>query len=219
MTSADLEKYFSIQVRLANVSSADITKYVKLIISMGLKDFWNIRPWTFRTIEKELDTSTEAETYEVDWPDFGGFGTVREKTSLAGRELLFRSKEEFDEEYPKPSAFASGYPYAFTVYKNKASLKWVFKFYPIPSITPIYVEVYTTGAEKIEDIPDEFIGGVRAAVSKYLYPAGSPEGMAAASLYRNEIIELDRIDTPMLTKQVRVFDDTDMTIEVWRPWI
>jgi hypothetical protein len=219
MTTADLEKYFSMQATLANVPATDITKYVKLIISMGLKDFWNIRPWTFRTIEKELDTSVEAETYEVDWPDFGGFGTVREKESLAGRELLFRSKKQFDEEFTKPSAFASGYPYAFTVYKNKASGKWVFKFYPIPSITPIYVEVYTTGAEKIEDVPDEFIGGVRAAVSKYLYPAGSVAGIAAAKLYRDEIIELDRIDTPMQASQVRVLDDTDMTIEAWRPWI
>lgn len=219
MTQADLEKYFGIQVKLAGVSSTNITKYVKLIISMGLKDFWNIRPWTFRTVEREIDTSVEAETYEVDWPDFGGFGTVREKATLAGRELLFKIKEEFDHEFPKPLVHSSGYPHTFTVYKNKDSGKWVFKFFPVPSITPIYVEVYTTAPNDVNEVPNEFVGGLRAAISMYLYPAGSPEGMAAASLYRREVLELDRTDTPMLAKQYRVLDDTDTTIEVWRPWL
>jgi len=219
MNQADFEKYFEIQANLVGVTSADITRYVKLCILMGLKDFWNIRPWSFRTEEREIDTSTEAETYEVEWEDFGGFGTVREKATLAGRELLFKSKEEFDHEYPKPLAHSSGYPYVFTVYKNKASGKWVFKFFSVPSITPIYIEVYTTVSNNINDVPDEFIGGLRAAISKYLYSAGSPEGMAAATLYRNEVLELDRIDTPMHTKQYHVFDDTDTAIEVWRPWL
>jgi len=219
MNPADLEKYLSIQAKLVNVSASDITKYVKTCISMGLKDFWNIRPWSFRTVERELDTSTEAEAYEIDWPDFGGFGTVREKATLAGRELLFKSKEEFDREFPRPLAHSSGYPHAFTVYKNRDSGKWVFKFFSVPSITPIYVEVYTTAPATISNVPDEFISGLRAAASKYLYPAGSPEGMAAASLFRNEIIELDRIDTPMLTRQARILDDTDVAIEIWRPWL
>lgn len=219
MNQSDFEKYFGIQAKLVGVASTNITKYVKLCISMGLKDFWNIRPWTFRTVEKEIDTSTEAETYEVDWPDFGGFGTVREKETLNGRELRFMSKEEYDHVFPKPLAHSSGYPYAFTVYKNKASGKWVFKFFPTPSITPIYVEVYTTEPNNIDDVPDEFVGGLRAAVSKYLYAAGSLEGMAAASLYRNEVLELDRIDTPMRSKQTHVLDDTETSIEVWRPWL
>lgn len=219
MNQADFEKYFGIQAKLAGVSSTGITRYVKLCILMGLKDFWNIRPWTFRTVEREIDTSTESETYEVDWPDFGGFGTVREKETLAGRELLFKSKEEFDHDFPKPLAHSSGYPYTFTVYKNKDSGKWVFKFFPVPSVTPIYVEVYTNAPSDINDVPDEFVGGLRATISKYLYPAGSVAGIAAASLCRNEILELDRTDTPMRAKQYCVLDDTETTIEVWRPWL
>ena len=77
MNQSTLEKHLDYMAAQVGFPDDGRLNRVKRAIDLGLAEFWNRYPWSFRSEESTITTSSEAEAYDLP-DDFGGMGTLRE---------------------------------------------------------------------------------------------------------------------------------------------
>ena len=222
MTNAEILSYFTFLAKQADLPPDGLDDHLDNCITLGLSDFWNARPWSFRSEPYELNITSEAEQYVLP-KNFAGARSVREQDSLEGNDLGYKIKEEFDHIVAHPTAYPSTYPQIYTIYfdnSQTASQKYYMKFFPVPeSGHTMLIDMLTDTPSKISSVPTRGLSALLASIAKYIPKIGSIARREAGFDAEKEIIKLEREDSPFMGKLYKVFDDTDTQLRVTRPWI
>jgi hypothetical protein len=133
-----------------------------------------------------------------------------------GKKLLPYSKEDFDLEFPKPSAFSSGTPQAFAVYDSGGLHK--ITFFPVSDAITLYIDYLTAPPQSVNFIPDEFLSGFMAAIERYLYPIDSEKRATAMMFYQAELKRLKGKLGYIASLPDYMPDDTQTQIAGGLPW-
>lgn len=194
MQRDDLEQDLMYLAKQSGLDQVDLDTHVQFCINRGINDFWNSYGWTWATRDYELEITSEDERYELP-SDFQAVRTVRQKASYYGGPVTYLSKEQFDREFPKPTAWIAGYPQVCTVYGDRKDEKQYIKFARVPeSSTTIYIDMYTT-AGSVEAVPEGFGSGLILSIEKYLYKVGTNARFQAQQIYDVEVRRLHAVDS------------------------
>jgi hypothetical protein len=216
MTSDEIKEYLTNLLVVSGSPTVNISDYLENVIKIGLTDFWNADTWAFRLRVKTLTISSS--TTEYDLPtDFGMLSDIREKTSILGKQLIPMSKESFDKEFPRLDAFTEGTPKAFTIYYSDQKPK--IKFFPMPTAMTLYVDYYSSTPIDVQRVPDDMVGGLLAAVERYLHPVGSPARLAAMTYYSEELKRMRRKGGFLGNLPTYMPDMTDVQMGRHIPWV
>jgi hypothetical protein len=197
VTLESLKTDLTYLAKQAGLDMTDLDAHVDFCIATGLAEFWNCYGWTWRTRPYELTITAVAEEYVLP-TDFGGIRTVREKTSTAGGTIVYVPKEQFDQQYPRPTAWTDSYPMVCTAYHDRKRANWYIKFMRPPTIgCTIYIDMFTTTGV-VDGVPEGFVSGLFATIEKYLYKPGTPQRFAAQAYAQSEIERLQRTDGPFI---------------------
>lgn len=216
MTKDQLTKHLTNMATLAGVPASDVQKIADNAREIGFLEFWNCRPWTFRTVEYTLVITAAADEYVLP-DDFRAIRSVREKETLDGYQLRYMGKEEFDYNFPKQEALHSDKPRIYTVYRKNG--KFYIKLAPRPSAMSVYIDYLGGTPGDILSVPDEAAGALVAVCEKYIYPAKSAGRVDAAKIAQVEIADLENREGVFGGTIFKFFDDTDYIVDTTRPWI
>ena len=222
MTNTEILNYFTFLAKQAGLPDDGLDDHLDNCITLGLSDFWNARPWSFRSEPYSLDITEEAEQYKLP-ANFAGVRTVREHDSLEGNDLGYKIKEEFDHIVAHPTQYPSTYPQIYTIYfdnSQAASQRYYIKLFPVPeSGHTMLIDMLTDTPSNVSAVPTKGLSALLASIAKFIPKIGTVERRAAMIDARQEIVELEREDSPFMGKLYKVFDDTDTQLKVTKPWI
>lgn len=197
--------------------NGELKSWAEDCLRLGIRDFWGASEWSFRTYEYDLAIASETDDYALP-ADFAGVTTVKEKDSLQGRELTYYPKAHFDRLVPKPLASPATYSQIYTIWYDKNDEKNYIRFFPPPETGhTIVMEIVSKPPADLKEIDEAYVGGVFAQAQKYMYPLHKGRLQAWAEA-RMEIKRLEITDSPHQGKPFIIFDDTDIGVEVARPW-
>lgn len=217
MNNEEIKKELMYLAKQVKLDEEGLQEHVDFCILRGLKEFWNAKPWSFRTREYILTITEEADSYVLP-DDFEGIISIKETASQSGRGLIPLFPEEFDRLVPKQSAHQSNYPVWVAFFKNKTDQKWYAKFFPIPVAGyTIPMLIVTSAANDVEQVPDSFSEGLVLAIMKHLYKPGTYQRTEAFKAYQDKILELERGDTPIMEITERQ-TESDGQVILRRPW-
>lgn len=209
MTDKAFKAYLSYLAKQMGLDLDGLDAHISTSADLALADFWNAKSWSCRTRQYELPTTGAAEeTLPV---DFEGFRTVRDKASAEGQDLVYKTKEEFDHLFPKPTAGPTTFTEMFTIFWDGASSvkRWKLKLFPIPSSgTVIYFDMYTSKPQSVASIPSKLLSGLILAAHRYITLPGTVASQDAWFKYEPEMNRLERLDGPFKGRMFRALDDT-----------
>jgi hypothetical protein len=194
MTREEYKRHFVGLLKAVGMTIPTVEKHVNRCIDEGLRDFWGVRPWTFKEREHTLGTTTGSDTYDLP-DDFESFRTVREGVTNRGRLLQYMPKEDFDKFVGVASDYSSGTPKIFTIFREQASGVYKIRFYPpLGGGEDIFISMFITTPPDVDAVPDKFQSGLEATIAKYVFPYGSAAQTAALVKADNEVRTLDAQD-------------------------
>lgn len=211
MTVSELQEYLNLMALAAGlkVEGQDLTKLVNKAVAAGLPEFWEKRPWSFRTkINAAFALSGLTDTYDLP-SDFAQYRWVKEQQSTDGRQLRFLSPEEFEYRYPRLDVVEAGTPEVFTCYSDPTTPKWIFKCFPRATAQNLTLAYLTVSPEDATGVPSNANNALRLTCEKYLYPAFSDKYAGAVQAEQQAISDLEQYDTPNGAALFKIFDDTD----------
>jgi len=190
-----------------SIKITDVAQHVDRAITLGINAFWGAHNWWFRLVEDTLTITEAADAYDLP-DDFDSFVTVREQSTTDGRKLQYYPKERFDEMFPKLSAFASGYPQSFTIFKGESSEVAQIAFYPRPTSATVKLLYNTGSVRNPEIIPSKYQSGVAACIAWHCFPYGHPGRRDAYTEARDEIERLRIVNKVDESNFVKIPDGT-----------
>jgi len=200
MTHNELVDYFRPFVRKAElVDDAALQGFIDRAVSDGLREFWGANMWTFA--EKVDTMTTTASTAEYALPlDFDSMISIREQTSSSGRSLEYVPREQFDKLAPRPDQIANGTPTTYTIFNNDSQSKNKLRitFFPVPDAAITLYRWYRIVPDKIDQVPDKFVGAVKAITWKHIVSPINPSyGTVAVNAAQalHDAIMMDRRNT------------------------
>lgn len=225
MTTQEGKDQLLYLARGAGMADVGLERHVDAVMSLGLRELWYRRFWRFRVVEDYEVTVTASDSWFALPAWVAATGTALERSSSQGGKIWYVRKARFDAIIARPDAYASDYQRIYTVKQDYDSGQLYVKFFPIPSATPVYMQVFRHAPDKIDKVPGIAEAALRACMEKHLYPK-KPEFTLAWKHARDnaqfEILELERIDRPFGASQVAVFDPAAIaSVDVYasRPWL
>jgi len=166
-----------------------IKELIKQAIIDGKNDFRGAFPWAFKEVHDTVTTTASEETVELP-DDFEGLLSVVEHTSISGYKLRKYAPDSYDRLVPDSESLYEGTPLMYKVYFDDDV--WKLSLYPTPNAA---INLYIT-YHKMGDIPDKYIGGLKAAIAKHLAWPGSAEWQGAEKAFITEVERLKQVDNP-----------------------
>ena len=216
MNISDLKEWLVTQATMAKIDQSLIANTVDSCTNLGVAEFWTSRKWRFRRYEYTLAITARASSYAL--PDlFESCGIVKEQESMGGAPLTFYAKDQFDRMFPDVMSFATGYPQAYTVFRESGDNAYKIRFFPAPSSGDVIIDIFKKAGD-VADIPDHLTSGVMWTCGKYLYPVGSEQW---ANMVRMAKLELDRLETEDSSfgeRQHQFLTEGETTVTWSVPW-
>lgn len=206
MTDKELKAYFQKLIFLTKnkAKGKTIEELVDRAIVDGKDDFRGAYSWAFKEKHDTVTTTSAQETVELP-EDFEGLMSVVQRTSTYGGKLRKYGADEYDRLMPRSTAHTNDTPYMYKVYFDGADDVWKLALYPTPNAAiTLYLTYHIMG-----EIPDKYVGGLKAAVAKHLCWPGSDEWMKAENAFLMEIERLKGIDDPDVEGITRFLDSGD----------
>jgi len=204
----DYLKALYLQVNPKN-KGKDFEKLLDFAIMNGINDFVGALPWAFREKNDTVTTTVSSSTVELP-DDFDAIISITEHTTANGRKLIRYSSDEFDRLVPYSEDMNADTPQIYKIYFDYNSGVWKLGLYPTPDAA---ISLYVSYLSLPKDAPDKYIGGVIAAIGKYMYSPGSEGRMAAIAQYNAEIERIRRVDNVDASPITRVQDSGDEPLE------
>ncbi len=195
MTHDEYKKHFKAMLAGARIDIPEPDRHITRAISQGLKEFWGAKNWIFRETERTLTMDSTADQYNLP-ADFDGFKTIREEGSTRGRDLTYRTKEDFSRMLPKLSSHTTGNPTTFTIFRDADNGKWKIRFYPRPTGgESVIISMILATPTDVTAVPDRFHCGLEPTIGKHVFPYGSLARQDAAAESEREIKKLEANNT------------------------
>jgi hypothetical protein len=206
MTIKNLEEYFKMLLNVhSSKTGVDFNKLVTVAVTNGLDDFWGAVSWAFKEKHDTLTTTGSSETVNLP-DDFEGLLSVVHHQDITGQKLIKMTPDEYDRMIPNSAGQNEGDPCYYKIYYDEDT--WKLSMYPTPdSAITLYLTYHTV--ENGGVIPDKYIGGLIATISKYIYMPGSKEWIGAQQASLMEIERLKSVDSPDIEKMGRFLDASD----------
>lgn len=210
MTDEGLKEYLIRMAKAAKIAleATDLVGLADNAVSLGFPEFWESRPWSFRTKVYSLVIPAAADSFDLP-ADFSQYRSVKEQQSTRGSQLRFLHYEEFEYRYPRLDAVSDGTPIVFTVYRDLSADKYKIKFFPRPTAQTITVLYLTRCPESVTVVPANAYNALRTVCESYIYPVYSDKFQSAIVAVKQVINELERYDTPNGAIAFKVFDETE----------
>jgi hypothetical protein len=220
MTHAELKGYLQALAKQSGFPDDGLSDFVDGAITFGVKVLWNARFWTFRVQPYTLSISSEAEEYQLA-DGVVGIRSAREQESLIGNKLAYRTKDEYDFDVPRGTAFASTFPRIYTLSWHDDDKRLYAKFFPTPESghSILFDAFYNEPKSGVEGIPDLATDALLSCCEQFLYKIGTAERVSARRQTMEAILELERRDKPYGGMPFKILDDTSTYIEAGRPWL
>lgn len=220
---SEYEEYFRELVEALELKLSNVDKYVENAISMGLKQFWGAKPWSFKQRQAILTIGTASDSYDLP-ADFDSMISIREESSIQGFRIEHVNKEMFDQLVPRQSFPAdNNFSLIYTVFTiededAKTNSKKVISIHPRPSSTSIPILYNKTTPDNLSEIPDKFQSGLEAFVAAHIFLPGFDQRIKAyneARVETNRLEVQDNLDRSDLERHLIETSDGDRKTPRW----
>lgn len=210
MTDDQMREYLIRMGKAAKLEldASDLVGLADNAISLGFPEFWESRPWSFRTKVYSLIIAAAADSFNLP-SDFAQYRSVKEGKSTNGAQLRFLHYEEFEYRHPRLDTVADGIPIVFTVYRDLSANLYKIKFFPRPMAQTITLVYLSQCPASVSIVPANAYMALRVICESYLYPVYSDKFQLAMSAVKKVKDDLSQYDTPNGAIVFKFFDDTD----------